>query len=137
MVSREICPLLDEVGLQDGYHISLEKWMSLIITQLLELTHGMWIYRNLVVHDSESGVLAIRRKEALQRKIERQIELGGEGLAEEDKWMLEVNLGNLEDSNGEREAYWLVAIEATRARHDNRRCRDRDVANRRGTAQGG
>jgi hypothetical protein len=137
MVSEEICALFEEVGLQEGSGISLDKWMTLLITQLLELTHGIWIYRNLVVHDTESGVLAIQRKEALQREIERQIELGGEGLAEEDMWMLEVNLGDLEDSNGEREAYWLVAIEAARERHGNRRRRDRDAANRRGTTQEG
>jgi hypothetical protein len=81
--------------------------------------------------------LVIQRKEALQREIERQIELGGEGLAEEDMWMLEVNLGDLEESNGEREAYWLVAIEAARARHGNRRRRDRDAASRRGVTQEG
>jgi hypothetical protein len=30
-------------------------------------------------------------------------------------WMLEVNLGNLEASLGEREEYWLLAIKAARA----------------------
>jgi hypothetical protein len=86
--------------------------MSVLITQLLllEITHGQWIYRNLMIHDPDTGVLAIRRKaEALQLEIEKQIALGGEGLAEEDKWMLEINLGDLEESNGERrEANWVV-----------------------------
>jgi len=35
-------------------------------------------------------------------------------LAEGDKWMLEVNWSDIEDSTGEREAYWLLAIEAAR-----------------------
>jgi hypothetical protein len=74
----------------------------------------MWIYRNLVVHDSVTGTQALRRKEALQVEIERQIELGGEGLAEGDQWMLEVNWNDIEESTGEREAYWLLAIEAAR-----------------------
>jgi hypothetical protein len=44
------------------------------------------------------------------------------------RMMLEVNLGDLEDSNGEKEAYWVVAIEAARARHNLRRTRDRNAA---------
>lgn len=60
------------------------------------------------------GVVAVQQQELLQTEIEKQLELGEEGLAEEDKWMLEVNLNDLEVSSGVREAYWLVAIEATR-----------------------
>jgi hypothetical protein len=41
MVSEEICALFEEVGLQEGSGISLDKWMTLLITQLLELTHGI------------------------------------------------------------------------------------------------
>ncbi len=41
--------------------------------------------------------------------------MGGDGLMEEDQWMLEVNLGDLENTSGEREEYWLLAIKAARA----------------------
>ena len=53
-------------------------------------------------------------------EIERQIALGGEGLEEGDKWMLEVNFTDMDDSAGEREAYWLMAIEAGREYHTKR-----------------
>ena len=43
-----------------------------------------------------------------------QQELGGEGLREEDQWLLEVNLEDLEHNNGEREAYWVLTIETAR-----------------------
>jgi hypothetical protein len=88
--------------------------MKEMIMRLLELTHSLWIYRNIVVHDSMTGTHPLRRKEALQLEVERQLALGGEGLAEGDKWMLEVNWSDIEDSTGEREAYWLLAIEAAR-----------------------
>jgi hypothetical protein len=70
-------------------------------------------------------------------EIEKQIALGGEGLDEEDRWMLEVNLGDLEESNGEKEAYWVVAIEAAQARHNLRRSRDRNAAFSRASHQEG
>jgi hypothetical protein len=40
--------------------------------------------------------------------------MGEEGLLEEDLWMLEVNLGDLETTGGEQEEYWLLAIRAAR-----------------------
>lgn len=87
----------------------------MVIQKLLELTHGMWIYRNLTIHDAAKGVLAVQRKEKLLEEIQRQIELGGEDLAEEDKWMLEVNLGDLDEGcTGEYETYWLMAIKTAR-----------------------
>ncbi len=48
-------------------------------------------------------------------EIQKQIELGGEELVEEDRWMLEVNLGNLNEScTEEYETYWLMAIKTAR-----------------------
>jgi hypothetical protein len=48
------------------------------------------------------------------REIKEQREMGTDGLLEEDQWLLEINLGDLEEGSGEREQYWLVAIKAAR-----------------------
>ena len=56
------------------------------------------------MHDAVSGDIATRPKE---------MELGGEGLAEEDQYLLEINLEELESSTGEEQAYWLVALRIT------------------------
>ncbi len=66
------------------------------------------------IHNAVAGTQATVRKEAIQKKIEEQMELGGDGLLEEDQWMLEVNLGDTEKSSGERGEYWLLAIKAAR-----------------------
>jgi hypothetical protein len=34
------------------------------------------------------------------------------GLLEEDHWMVEVNLGDMETTSEEQEEYWLLAIRA-------------------------
>ncbi len=48
------------------------------------------------------------------RLVEEQMELGKAGLLEEDHWMMEVNLGDMETTSEEQEEYWLVAIKAAR-----------------------
>ena len=47
-------------------------------------------------------------------EIERQRELGTEGLLEEDCHLAECNLGDLEETSGMKKTYWLLAIKAAR-----------------------
>ncbi len=83
-----------------------------MILKLLEATHGQWIYKNVQIHDNVAGMWATLRKEEIQRDIEEQMEMGTKGLLEEDQWMIEVNLGDMENSSEEQEEYWLLAIQA-------------------------
>ncbi len=94
--------------------MSLEKWSSGLITWLLEITHGQWVYRNFIVRNPVLGTIATARKEELLQEIERQQELGDAGLLEEDKYLAEVNLDGLENTSRERQYYWLLAIKTAR-----------------------
>jgi hypothetical protein len=40
------------------------------------------------------------------------MDLGGEGLLDKDQWLLEVNLGEMEESSDEQEQYWQMTIRA-------------------------
>ena len=62
------------------------------------------------MHDNTAGVIATKEKEQLLQEIEHQVEIGGEGLAEQDQWMAEVNLRDLATTTGESASYWLLAI---------------------------
>jgi hypothetical protein len=46
--------------------------------------------------------------------IECQQELGTKGLLEEDCYLAECNLGDLEETSGILATYWLLAIQAAR-----------------------
>jgi hypothetical protein len=59
------------------------------------------MYQNIQIHGAVIGIQLTLHKEAIQRQIEEQIELGNAGLLEEDHWMMEVNLGDLENTSGE------------------------------------
>jgi hypothetical protein len=43
--------------------------------------------------------------------IEAQLDMGGEDLTDEDQYLVEVNLEDLEHTSGKRQEYWLVAIQ--------------------------
>ena len=85
--------------------------MGPVTKLLLEVTHGQWLYRNIQVHDMISGTLVTLWKEELQLEIKWQQELGTAGLLDEDCYLVECNLGDLEDS-WMKKTYWLLAIMA-------------------------
>jgi hypothetical protein len=114
-----ICLRLREIQLTfahiEGARTTPEKWGQGIVTnELLETTHGQWLYRCVQVHNRVQGTLATLRKEDLQREIENQQEQGFDDLLEEDRYLAEVNLEDLENSSGEQQEYWLVAMKVAR-----------------------
>jgi hypothetical protein len=114
MISIWMREIQHQYHISEGTHTSPERWAQGLVLKLLEVTHGQWLYHNVQIHYVVSGTQATIRKEAIQKEIEEQMELGGADLLEEDSWMLEVNLGDLESTSGEQEQYWLVAIKAAR-----------------------
>ena len=85
----------------------------------------------MLVHDTVSGLKAAERKEELQREIEDQIELGGSGLDEQCRYLLEINLEDLETSTGEEQYYWIIAIQAARADRILRRWQQESITGER------
>jgi hypothetical protein len=110
MISKEITGIQQQYYALNGMQMSLEKWSSGLITRLLEIRPGQWIYQNFIVHDPVSGIIATAKKEELLWEIEHQRKLGDAGLLEEDKYLAEVNLEELETTLGEQQHYWLLAI---------------------------
>ena len=62
IISKEITGIKKSYLALSSYHLSIERWMTGLITKFLEVTHGKWIYRNVHVHDSISGTTATLRK---------------------------------------------------------------------------
>ena len=124
MVSREIISLQEDYAEAGGCTLTTDVWAQGLIVKLLETTHGQWLYRNVQVHDTVSGIKATERKEEIQKYIEDQIEIGEEGLDEKDHFLLEINLRDLESSSGEDQHYWLLQIAAARRAHMLRYRRD-------------
>jgi hypothetical protein len=133
MVCKKIHGIQEAYAMIKGMHTSTPRWTTGLILKLLETNHGQWLYRNVQVHNAIAGTRVTRRKEQIQRKIEHQLELGATGLLQEDRYLMEINLEDMESTSGERQEYWLLAITAARkakilreqqrlARDSQRRC---------------
>ena len=114
MISKEITCIQKLYLAISSYHISIKRWTRGLITKLLEVTQGQWLYRNLHVHDSISGIAETLRKETIHTEIEKQRELATDSLWEGEKYLMDINLEDMENTSGERQHYWLLAVRAAR-----------------------
>jgi hypothetical protein len=111
MICTRMCQIQSKYHHQERTLISPDRWARGLILKLLEATHGQWIYRNVQIYDEVAGTRTTQKKEDRQRDIEEQMDMGKAGLLEEDHcWMMEVNLGDMENLSGEWEEYWLLVI---------------------------
>ena len=88
MISKEmlvIHPEYLDLRVAYGTLTTPTSWAKGLIVCLIEITHVQWLYRNVHVHDTVTGLHSPRRKGELQKETEDQIQIGGEGLAEDDK----------------------------------------------------
>jgi hypothetical protein len=138
MISMEITNIQRQYIAVNGSRMSLDEWCTGLITRLLEITHGQWLYQTYIVHDPVSGTIATAKKEELLLGIERQWDLGNADLLEEDKYLAKVNLEEMATSSGERQHYWLLAIQTARNHYTLRAQREsQKIAQYNATEEGG
>jgi hypothetical protein len=75
MISWELVELQKYALIETESRMSVETWARELVIKLLEITHGQWLYRNVVVHDRTAGELVSRRKEEIREALEEQMEL--------------------------------------------------------------
>ena len=68
------------------------------------------------------------RVKMLGSGLEHQIALGEDGLAEEDQYLLEINLDDLKLSTGEDQVYWLLAFKTARKAWEIRQARANETS---------
>ena len=88
------------------------SWASQLVVRLLELTHGQWVYRNILVHNETQGTLRTMEKERLQCEIEREMNHEFKGFLGMDRSRANVTLEDLEIGGREQQEYWLLAVKA-------------------------
>ena len=74
MISKEVLGIQAEFTAVGAGSMTTSNWAKGLTIKLLEITHGQWLYRNVVVHDAVGGLKAAQRKQDLQTEIERKIE---------------------------------------------------------------
>ncbi len=76
----------------------------------MNITHSQWICRNITNHHSFLGKITLGTCQAILAEVERQLELGVDGLPPKISCLLEVNPTNLYEAYNATQQYWLNSI---------------------------
>ena len=99
-VLAKLLPLHSTLSHESSQSSSATRWILGLITQLLLVTHTQWIYRCVLVHNRTMGTIILAHKDELLSKIQEQLDIGSEGLDEQDRYLLECNFDELATTAG-------------------------------------
>ena len=90
----------------------VDSWLKDFVSKLLAMTHSQWLFRVITKHHRTKGTLVLARKEDMLKEIERQLDMGVDAIADEDWWMLEMDVDHLWDTSLVEQQYWIHVVEA-------------------------
>ena len=91
-----------------------DKWSAGLVTQLLELTHGMWIHRNNILHAVDAQGLPLRQAAELEASIHLEFCKGTEGLARRDHHFIRRGRDDVLSLSASDKQGWLRGIQLAR-----------------------
>ena len=94
-------------------------WSKQLISRVLHISHGQWIYRNTSIHDATHGYLHLQQRKDLLLEIDHLAQMSPEDLPDSSKYLLEMDFSSLSNDSAKQQSYWIYAVKA--ARHAGRR----------------
>ena len=114
-LSKEFRRIQSEHLANHSTRLTIDSWLKGFVGKLLELTHSQWIYRCITKHHKTKGTKVLKLREDLFQEINRLLDAGAEGVAPEDRWMLEVDIQQLQEYSLQDMQFWIHAVEAARS----------------------
>ena len=87
-------------------------WTWTFISKLLHITLSQWIFRNFMLHKKTHGILRMQEWEAILLHIEALSLSNKNDLPEDSQFLLEFDMGHLQQADFEMQCYWVAAVEA-------------------------
>jgi hypothetical protein len=89
-------------------------WMKKFISQLLQISHSQWMFRNFVLHDRVRGYLRLQERRSVLQEIDRLVDCDPDDIPRESRFLLEMDFQTLYHSSFEKQSYWVRAMKAAR-----------------------
>jgi hypothetical protein len=90
---------------------TMDMWIAGLVTQLLELTHGMWLHRNGVLHAVDAQGLPLKQAAELEAAIHDEFRKSMEGLACKDHHFIRRGRDDVMSMSVVNKRGWLQGIQ--------------------------
>ena len=93
-------------------HLTITDRSKRLISQVLQVSHAQWIFRNVSLNNHHRGYLALQERTAVLEEIDCLSQLDSNQVPGESRYLLEIDFMALNQSSAEKQAYWLFAMRA-------------------------
>ena len=92
--------------------LTIADWSRHLISQVLQMSHAQWVFRNVSLHDAAQGYIRVQKRESILQEVDRLAEIDPILLPEDSRYLLEIDFSSLHRDTLERQSYWLLAMKA-------------------------
>ena len=98
------------------------SWMKKLVSKLLDMSHSQWLFRNFSLHNKVKGHLHLSHQAEVLAEIAILATKRPEDIPVESKFLLELEVVDLDRSPLSQQEYWVAAMRAALVA-GRRRCR--------------
>ena len=109
-LSKEIFTLQRRSLARSPSRLTIGDWGKRLISQILQVSHGQWLFRNVSLHAAHSGYLCDLQRRTVLLEVDRLAQMDPAQLPEGSRYLLEIDFATL--GTLEKQSYWLFAMRA-------------------------
>ena len=96
------------------HRFSAAKWLKSLVSEMLLLTHHLWVTRCGIIHEKESNGLSREEATKLQNEINEQFVLGKKDLLPCDRYLIERGKPAVTGLSARDQKSWLADVKLAR-----------------------
>ena len=77
-------------GLSPLCRLTGDNWMKAFVSQLLQICHSQWIFRNYTLYDKQRGFLCLWEHLEVLQEVHRLLDMALVDISEESQYLLEL-----------------------------------------------
>ena len=92
--------------------LTIVDWGKQLISQILQISHAQWVFRNVSLHDAQDGYLRVKQRRAVFSEVDRLSRLDPHSLPDRSRYLLEINFSSFLAQPLAKQQYWVYAMQA-------------------------
>ena len=111
-ISTEILTLQNTVLGCSPSKLTIASWGKQLISQILQISHAQWVFRNVSLHDKAAGYLQKLERRKVLQEIDRLAGTDPSNIPASSQYLLEMDFSSSQSATLEEQSYWLFAMRA-------------------------
>ena len=111
-LSKEIFLLQSHQLISSPSRLTIVDWGKQLISQILQMSHAQWVFRNVSLHEAQDGYLRVKQRRDVLREVDRLSQLDSRALPDRSRYLLEIDFRSFSAQPLAKQQYWMYAMKA-------------------------